>query len=1138
MRFSAVRIWFPLLVYMALIGCENQNRSTGKRFRLLDSQSSGIEFVNKLTESDSLNYFTYQYMYMGGGAAIGDLNNDELPDIFLTGNMVDNKIYLNKGNLNFEDITVNAGLSGDSRWYTGVSLVDINADGFLDIYLSVSGKSGDKRNQLFVNNGDLTFTERANEFGIDDKGQSIQSSFFDYDHDGDLDLFVINYPITSFKTPNQVYRMMISNPDEEKSDHIYRNDGSGHFTDVTKEAGLLNFGLSVSSSIGDFNQDGWDDIYVSNDFSTPDYLYINNGDGTFTDRLKETTKQTSFYGMGTDAEDFNNDGLLDLFQVDMASEDNRRSKANMVSMDIGLFWSTVNHGFHHQYMYNSFQLNQGLNKDGLPIFSNVNWMSGVAATDWSWAPLAADFDNDGWKDLFITNGTRREINNKDYFKKLEENRTKVEVGSLMDQVKNMPSEKIDNYIFRNMGGLGFEKTNVDWGLSFEGFSNGTAYGDLDNDGDLDLVINNIDDKSIIFENRTSQIGEAHYLKVVLKTNEPNLHGVGAKVSVVVGKNRQYLHLNPSKGFQSYVEPVLHFGLGEKEVIDSLIVDWTDGTREVMLGLASNQTISFKKGKHILSKRNKTVRSPMFSPATKLLDSEFWHSENNYNDFVDQILLPHKLSNLGPALATGDVNGDQLEDIYVGNGAGFSGALYLQQTDGQFLLTNGPWEKDAAYEDIGALFFDANNDGQVDLYVVSGGNDFRNNEMYQDRLYLNRNGNFIKSNGVIPKITGSGSRVIPQDMDNDGDIDLFVGGRLSPQNYPHPGRSYLLINQTAQGKFMFEDKTEELAPGLSKIGMVTDALWTDFDENGTTDLVVVGEWMPLTVYSQENGQFINATSLFGFENTTGWWFSIDSGDFDSDGDADIIVGNLGTNYKYQASVVETFDIFANDFDENGTTDLVLGYHDSGEQYPVRGRQCSSQQIPAIQLKFKDYGSFANATIKDIYGVEDLEASLHYKVTSFASIYMENQGKGEFRRTELPFMAQISPVNDMVLEDFNDDGDLDVLLGGNLYASEVETPRNDAGIGVILLGDGQGAFDPLPYTFSGVNMSYDVKAIGRIGDSGKTQIIVANNQGPLQLFTTAKENKSQLIVDDIDHREQILLHQEVDTGISGFNSKRQE
>ncbi|MGB5819271.1 MAG: VCBS repeat-containing protein [Saonia sp.] len=1128
-----------MAVFMLLTGCAEQDPSTdGKRFRLLGSESSGIEFVNQLTESDSLNYFTYQYMYMGGGVAVGDLNNDGLSDVFFTGNMVANKLYLNKGNLKFEDVSVAAGVKGDSRWYTGVSFVDIDADGYLDIYLSVSGKSGDKRNQLFLNNGDLTFTEKASEFGINDNGQSIQSSFFDYDHDGDLDLFVINYPITDFKTPNTIYRMMMNDASEEKSDRFYRNDGNGHFTDVTKEAGLLNFGLSVSSSIGDFNQDGWDDIYVSNDFSTPDYLYINNGDGTFTDRLKETTKQTSFYGMGTDAEDFNNDGLLDLFQVDMASEDNRRSKANMASMDIGLFWSTVNNGFHYQYMYNSFQLNQGLNEDGLPVFSNINWMSGVAATDWSWAPLAADFDNDGWKDLFITNGTRREINNKDYFKRLEKNKTKAEVGSLVEQVENMPSEKIDNYIFRNKDGSGFEKTNVEWGLSFEGFSNGTAYGDLDNDGDLDLVINNIDDKSVIFENRTSQLGEAHYLKVVLKTNEPNLHGIGAKVSVVIGKNRQYLHLNPSKGFQSYVEPVLHFGLGEKDAIDSLIVDWTDGTREVMLGLASNQTIAFKKGKHGLSKRNETVCPPMFSSANKLLDSEFWHSENNYNDFVDQILLPHKLSNLGPALATGDVNGDLLEDIYVGNGAGFSGALYLQQPDGRFSMANGPWEKDAAYEDIGAVFFDANNDGHRDLYVVSGGNDFRKDEMYQDRLYLNRDGNFVKSNGFIPKITGSGSRVIPRDMDNDGDIDLFVGGRLSPQNYPHPGRSYLLVNQTAQGRFMFEDQTEELAPGLSKIGMVTDALWIDFDENGTTDLVVVGEWMPLTIYSQENGQFKNATALLGFENTTGWWFSIDSGDFDRDGDADIIVGNLGTNYKYQASAAETFDIFANDFDENGTTDLVLGYHDSGVQYPVRGRQCSSQQIPAIQLKFKDYGSFANATIKDIYGKENLEASLHYEVASFASIYMENQGKGKFRQTELPFMAQISPVNEMVLEDFNDDGDLDVLLGGNLYASEVETPRNDAGIGIILLGDGQGAFDPLPYTSSGINMSYDVKALGRIGDAEKTRIIVANNQGPLQFFTTAKATKSKLHADGIDYRKQIPLHQEADTGISGLKSKRPE
>ena len=1127
MNLIKTKILFILSILTLLTNCYKPRPELNQaRFRLVDSESTGIQFTNQLTESDTLNYFTYQYMYMGGGVAVGDVNNDGLSDIFFTGNMVENKLYLNQGNLKFKDVSVTSGLTGDSRWYTGVSFVDINIDGFLDIYLSVSGQHGNKRNQLFINNGDETFTEKAGEYGLDDEGQSIQSAFFDYDHDGDLDLFVINYPITSFKTPNTVYRMLRNSNDPKKSDHFYRNDGNGRFTDMTKEAGLLNFGLSVSSSIGDFNQDGWDDIYVSNDFSTPDYLYMNNGDGTFTDKLKESTKQTSFYGMGTDAEDFNNDGLLDLFQVDMAAKDNRRSKENMASMNAGLFWSTVNNGFHYQYMYNAFQLNQGIDPDGLPVFSNVSWMSGVASTDWSWAPIAADFDNDGWKDLFITNGTRREINNKDFFKDLEKDKIEGIETPLLEQVRKIPSEKIDNYIFRNTGGFGFEMANENWGLSFKGFSNGTAYGDLDNDGDLDLVLNNIDDKSIVFENRTSQMGGAHYVKVKLVGGDSNPLGIGTKLTLVAAGNRQHLHLNPSKGFQSFVEPVLHFGLGKTDRIDSLIVDWVDGTREFMFDLKTDQTISFKKGSQALVQKNVKNLNPMFHSGAKLLDSAFHHEENPYNDFDDQLLLPHKLSNLGPALATGDLNGDGLDDIFVGNGAGFPSAMYVQQPDGQFYLTKGAWEEDARYEDVGALFFDANNDGLEDLYVVGGGNAFKDDLMFQDRLYLNIDGVLNKSQNILPKISGSGSRVIPNDFDGDGDIDLFVGGRISPQNYPNPGRSYLLVNQVAQGQLKFLDQTEALAPGLADIGMVTDALWTDFDQNGTTDLVVVGEWMPLTIFIQENGEFKNSTASLGYNVTGGWWYAIDGADFDNDGDIDIIVGNLGLNYKYQANAEETFDIYANDFDQNGSTDLVLGYYNDGVEYPVRGRQCSSQQIPAIQIKFKDYNSFANATIEDVYGTENLMESLHYQVTSFASMYLENLGKGKFKKRELPFQAQISPINDMIIEDFNADGNFDVLIAGNLYAAEVETPRSDAGIGLMMLGDGYGEFKPLPYGTSGINMGYDVKALGFIQNAGQSIIVTANNQRPLELFVTSATSGWKKPIGILDHKS--VLFKKENTG----------
>jgi hypothetical protein len=1089
-----------LAISIFLSACTNQNpESETKRFTLLDSASTGITFTNQLTESDSLNYFTYQYMYMGGGTAIGDINNDGLADIFLTGNMVDNKLYLNKGGMKFEDITQTAGISGDSRWYTGVSLVDINNDGHLDIYLSVSGKNGNKSNQLYVNNGDLTFSERAGEYGINDNGQSIQSTFFDYDKDGDLDLFVINYPITDFKTANTVYRMMINRADMAKSDHLYTNNGDGTFTNVTEKSGLLNFGLSVSSSIADYNNDGWDDIYVSNDFSTPDYLYINNGDGTFTDKLSEATKQVSFYGMGTDAEDVNNDGLLDLVQMDMAPEDNRRSKANMASMNVGLFWSTVNHGFHYQYMYNSFQLNQGMDADGLPIFSNIGWMAGISSTDWSWGPLIADFDNDGWKDLFITNGTRREINNKDFFKNLEKDHVDLNKASLVDLVNEMPSEKIDNYIFKNTNGLQFKKVNEDWGLTYKGFSNGAAYGDLDNDGDLDLVVNNIDDTCRVFQNNTSEIKDGHYLRVKLVSDQPNHMGIGTKVTVISGGLTQFFHLNPTKGFQSFMEPVLHFGLGKSNKIDSLMVDWSDGSREVSVDINADQTLTFTKGENQKQERPEATMEQMFQLTLQKFDTIFWHSENPYNDFGKQVLLPHKLSNFGPAMAVADINGDGLDDIFVGNGAGFPAAMYVQQPDETFVLTHGIWEQDKKYEDLGALFFDANNDGNQDLYVVSGGNGFTDEEMFQDRLYLNFNGTFQKSEGILPKITGSGSRVIPSDIDHDGDIDLFVGGRISPQNYPNPGRSYLLVNQMDQGVPKFVDATDELAPGLADIGMVTDALWNDFDENGTTDLIVVGEWLPLTIYSQENGRFIDRTSDFGFADTTGWWSSIDGADFDKDGDVDIIVGNLGLNYKYQATPEASFELYANDFDENGNTDIALGYHNEGVLYPVRGRQCSSEQIPAIQLKFKDYNSFAQASLEEVYGKENLKESQHFTVKSFASVLLENKGKGSYESKQLPLMAQLSPINDILIEDFNNDGLLDVIIGGNLYASEIETPRNDASIGLLLLGDGECGFSPMPYSKSGINMAYDVKTLGLIKKDNGFSVVIANNQGPLELLS---------------------------------------
>ncbi|MFY0687737.1 MAG: VCBS repeat-containing protein [Cyclobacteriaceae bacterium] len=1090
---------FLIIAGVVLMAFSCQETPKAKRFNLLSEGQSGIDFNNILTENDTFNYFTYSYMYMGGGISVGDINQDGLPDLFFTGNQVQNKLYLNKGGLKFEDITEKSGVAGDDRWYTGTSMVDINSDGLLDIYVCVSGKYDQRENQLFVNNGDLTFTESAAQYGLADNSQSIQASFFDYDKDGDLDMYLAHYPSTPFNTSQNEYRNWIDNPSKETSDRLYRQDDNGKFIDVTEKSGLLNFGLTVSASIADFNNDGWEDIYVSNDFSTPDFFYFNNGDGTFTDKLKDVTKQTAFYGMGTDAADFNNDGLFDLMQVDMAAQDNRRQKANMASMNPKLFWNTVNNGFHYQYMYNALQLNRGIS-DNLPLFSNTAWISNVAATDWSWCPLFADFDNDGLKDLFVTNGTRKEINNRDFFKALDKLTIQQRIDSAYHLSMQMPQEPIDNFIFKNRDGMIFDKMNEDWSLELVGFSNGAVYSDLDGDGDLDLIINNIDDPSVIFENNSNEIDQSQFVKIELRGDEKNPFGLSSLVSLNTSSGSQHRYMTSSRGYQSSIDPVLHFGIAPGTEILDVKIQWSDGTVQLVSDLMINQLNTIKKQANSAPQSEKN-QDTFFTDQNEKLP-EFYHSENPYNDFIHQVLLPHKMSNFGPALATGDINGDQLDDIFVGNGADHPAQFFLQNSDGNFDIFMEPTLRlDSAQEDMGALFFDVDLDGDLDLYVVSGGNkelDYKK-DFYQDRLYLNDGkGSFQKTENVLPDVIGSGSRVIAKDIDGDNDLDLMVAGRLYPQKYPDPGQSYILINKLETGTLVFEDATASLIPEFSRLGMVTDMTWVDLDNNGKEEFVVVGEWMPLTVFEEMNGTFQLATEKYGFSDTFGWWFSVDKGDFDNDGDMDLIAGNLGLNYKYQANENETFDLYVNDFDKNTKNDLVLGYFNNGEQFPVRGRQCSSDQVPAIQEKYKDYSSFSTATLEDIYGKRDLENSVHFQVKSFASVYVENKGNGEMALQPLPTLAQISPINDMIIDDVNGDNNLDVIVAGNLYAAEVETPRSDAGTGLLLLGNGKGRFTSSPINESGIVLNDDVKNLAPIQAGDKKGFVSASNQGKLQIL----------------------------------------
>lgn len=1101
-------IYFYFFLTFLTISCTKKEVPADAIFAALPASQTGLDFSNDLTENDSLNYFTYAYIYMGGGVSAGDINKDGLIDLFFTGNMAENKLYLNKGNMQFEDITKSAGMSGDTRWYTGTTMCDINNDGFLDIYCSVGGKFGPKENQLFVNNGDNTFTEQAKKYGIDDPSNSVQATFFDYDLDGDVDLYVANYPPTPFNAPNQHYLIKQQHPKELDSDRLYRNDGET-FTNVTKEAGLETFGLSLSATVSDLNQDGYPDLYISNDFSTSDYLFINNQDGTFSEQVKKTTKNTSFYGMGVDIADFNNDGLTDIMQVDMTAQINRRAKANMASMNPKLFWSTVNSGFHYQYMQNSLQLNNGnLSNDTLPDFSNISRLAGVSSTDWSWSPLFADLDNDGWKDMYIANGTRREINNRDFFSKIEKYGVKPE--ETLKKTMEIPSEKIANYVLKNNQNLTFSRMNTEWGMEEKTFSNGCVYADLDNDGDLEIINNNIDEKVTIYENRSADKG-AHHLTLKFKGSPKNPLGLGVKTILYAGGNEQFQEMTLTRGFQSSVAPQMHFGLGEEAMIDSLKVIWPDGKVRTIgyMEVGATYEIGYDYDDEKIKRyESAEIKNNFFSVLGEKLFTTLEkqneilthpHFENPYNDFDREILLPHQTSMFGPNVAVGDLNGDKKDDVIVGGASITSTSVFFQE-DGRFIKSKTEtFKADRMSEDIGIHIFDADSDGDNDIYVVSGGNEFPPaSPILQDRLYINDGkGNFTKNASALPKMLTSGSRVSSHDFDRDGDLDLIVCGKLIPGNYPSPADSYLLENRSTAETVSFVDVTADVAPNLTKAGMMTNALWTDFNKDGWTDLIVVGEWMNIVALKNKEGKvFEDVSQIIGLEDTGGWWYSIKEGDFDKDGDMDYLVGNLGENYKYKATETETFDIYFNDFDNNRTKDIVLSYYNEGEQYPVRGRECSSQQMPAIKGKYQDYQSFSTATLEDVYTKDVLDQSLHYQVKSFASVYLENTGT-TFSIHKLPELAQISCINQILVEDYNNDGNLDALIAGNLHASEVETPRNDGGIGLLLEGNGKGDFEPVISRESGFYATGDVKDMERLMIDDEEYILVVKNSDFVQL-----------------------------------------
>ncbi len=1101
--------YYFLLLVIPLISCSSPEEKKNAQqdtalastplFNKVSSDKSGVVFNNTVPENKQMNILTYQYLHNGGGVSLGDINNDGLIDLYFTANFGPNHLYLNKGNMEFEEIGRLAGVGGKRSWNTGTTMVDINNDGFLDIYVSYSGKFNDqkRRNELFVNNGNLTFTERAKEYGIDDPSYSSQASFFDFDRDGDLDLFLLNHSITPIL--KNTFFDAIANRNPLTGDKLYRND-DGFYKDISEESGIIgnSIGYGLSVSTGDVNDDGWPDLYVCNDFQEKDYLYINNQNGTFSEQIKERVKHISNFSMGSDIADFNNDGHLDIMVADMVAEDNYRIKTNMSGMSTERFYKAVDNGLHHQYMMNTLQMNNG---DG--SFSEVSQLTGLSSTDWSWSPLWADFDNDGKKDLLMTNGLRKEARNNDFIKRKKmlldsiEQDPQKQIKYMRKILAEMPEVPVKNYVFRNTGDLGFENKSADWGFTEASFSNGAAYGDLDNDGDLDIVISNIDNETFIYQNNQEKQDSNNFLNIKIDGGPKNKSGLGTRIIIEEENNLQMQEHYLTRGYLSSVADVVHFGLQSNKPIKKVTILWPDGTKQQLNNVQGNQTlkVSYTDRKKDTYSKDKNKDQWFTKVAIKTLQHE--HKENEYNDFEKEILLPHKMSTLGPASAKGDVNADGLDDLFIGGAKGFTAKLYMQQVDGTFVnQSDKTWSADRNTEDIDAAFFDADGDGDQDLYVVSGGNEFAlDDPALHDRLYLNDgSGIFNKTTNALPKMLTSGGTLAPEDYDNDGDIDLFIGGRIVPGSYPKAPRSYLLQNNEGQ----FTDVTQDLAPQLLTPGLVTTALWTDFDQDGAKDLLVSGEWMPLLVLKNNNGQFSDISETLGLKDTHGWWYSIAQGDFDGDGDMDYIAGNLGLNYKYKATPETTFDLYYDDFDKNNTGDIILTYEDDGEKYPLRGRECSSQQMPFIKEKFETYDAFAKASLVDILGKQKLDEALHLKAQTFASVYIENRGSETWKTTPLPRLAQISSINDFIIKDINKDGYLDIILAGNLYDSEVETPRNDASNGLVLINDGKGDFKAVSMLKSGLSVPHNVTDLEELQIANQLYLVAINNNAPIQLF----------------------------------------
>jgi len=1064
-------------------------------FESVRSSHSGVTFRNTIIETQSQNALTYENLFNGGGISVGDINNDGLEDIYFISNMQLNKLYLNQGNFKFKDITQSAGVTGRVGWKSGTSMVDINGDGLLDIYVCYSGKvdAEKRRNQFFINQGNLTFTDKAQEMGLDDPSYTTQVSFFDYDRDGDLDAFLL---ATNVKVIRDLeYSQARKSKDPFAGDKLFRND-NGRFTEVTEAAGILSnalgFGLGVT--VSDVNKDGWLDIYVSNDYAEPDYLYINNQDGTFTNKLDVSLQHISEFSMGSDIADINNDLLPDIFTSDMLPEDNKRQKLLYGPDNYEQFSLMVSEGYHYQFMRNMLHINNG---NG--TFSEVGQLAGVSNTDWSWAPLFADYDNDGWKDLFVTNGYFRDYTNRDFLKyKGDYYFQKVlahEKADTLELAKSMPSTPVHNYIFKNLGNAQFEDKSKAWGFLTPTFSNGAAYADLDNDGDLDLIVNNQNAEASIYRNLSrEQNALRHYIALQLKGTGQNTQAIGSTVTIYTKQGKQFFEVMPMRGYQSSVTSRIHVGLNSLTQIDSIVVVWATGKKSKLANVAADQLL-------VLQEANlKSTNLYSTPPTATLFKSEksplsYRHIEYGANDFKRQPLLTTMLSPCGPVMASADVNKDGTLDMFVGGTKENPGRLFVQLSNGIFrMMGNFDFKEDANCSDADARFFDADGDGDQDLYVVSGGyNEYQpEQEVLQDRLYINDGrGNFTKSRDAIPHMSPAKSCVRPMDVDHDGDLDLFVGGRVMPGAYPQTPSSYILIND---GSGHFTDNTEKLLPLLKNVGMITDAAWIDVNKDTFADLIVMGEFMPISLFISKQGKsFEEATNQYFKNPQSGWWSKMAVADFDHDGDDDLIAGNFGLNSQFKASESEPISLVYTDFDNNGSIDPILVSHVQHKPYPFAGRDEIMDQLFPLRKKFTSYAPYSEATLTDLFTSTELSQAKKLTATQLQTVYFENQGT-QFIQHTLPVEAQYAPVYSIEVLDFNSDGHLDFILAGNQSAIRIRLGSIDANFGQLYEGNGKGSFRYVPQAESGLSFIGDVKSLKWIKTStGEFLLAGINNLG---------------------------------------------